>query len=294
MAKSGGPFRLAVAFLLWAVGLAVALSLTFIGMCLLSAGLGWKTGPGPDLELQFGLCALGLPLVLSVLLFSARWGWLWAAWWFAFGLGVLGDAWVTAGRHGGGLGRTLLAPSSIWGSALLVAVIVVGWCVLQSWVAAQAMRSRGWAGLTITVSRQRLGLLLGGSTLVLAAGLLMAWGAPTAFDSGRWQACAPGFRGLSQPAWGDNTRAQMVADLMARQLRPGITEAEVLGLLGESDHPAGVYALFPRPTLAQTLLALAHWRGLCPGLEITYSAPPSLPRRVVGVRIMPDYIGYMD
>jgi hypothetical protein len=285
--------------LVWAAGLAVAIPATFVGFLAVLNGLGTGAQAAPPLLTTVFVALLLLPLVLSVLLFHWRLaGWLWAGWWSMLGIGLLVDALATACCHGHGVGALFSASASLWGSALLAAAVVTAMCLLQLWLAATVAQLRGWttAPPAFPGSRRGRAFAAAACVLVLAAALVLAWGPPLPFDAPRWQACGSDDTGPHRAGWGDNTRVGMLEDLMVHYLRPDMTEAEVIGLLGEADHP-DVYALFPRPTLSQTLLALFRWGGPCPGLEIAYGREdPAHPgsRRLGQASILGDYIGFTD
>ena len=295
MERSRRAVRYGVCVLVAVVGVFVAVPSLGVGFMAIDNGLGrWSEAP-PPLLLSLLLAALLTPLVLSLLLFFWRVaGRLWAAWWLVMGLAILVDALSTAAVRHHGPGTLFSVSAALWGSALLTAAVVTGLCLAQLWMAREIARLRGWAAFpTVPATSGRRWVFVPiAAWLVLAASMVLAWGPSLPFGAGRWRACEPW-----HAAWGDNSRAQMAEDLIAHDLRPGMTRAEVVVLLGEDDHP-DIYALFPRPTLSQTLLALGRWGGPCPGLEITYAPwSPVCPHErspIVRAAIMGAYIGYTD
>jgi hypothetical protein len=205
------------------------------------------------------------------------------------------DAVATTALHPHNVLAVLSIPPAMWASALIATLVVFGLWLLQMWVVITVRRMRGWvpAAPPITEQGRRLGRALVPLLVIFTFALVAAWGPPLAFEAARWRATDTSTSGPGRAAWGDNTRAQMAPDLMACHLLPGMTREQVAALLGEPDHP-DVYALFPRPTASQTIMAIAYWGGLCPGLQVEFPWNPAGPQRLAGVRIMPSYIGYTD
>ncbi|MBM3500095.1 MAG: hypothetical protein FJX74_15675 [Armatimonadetes bacterium] len=295
MTRERRVLRQGVCVVVAVLGLLVALPAVVVGFVTIGNGLEPAHGVVPPLPLSLLLATLLTPLVLSLLLFvwrlAGRW---WAAWWLVVGLGVLADALLTAVSQRHGLGTLFVVPAAVWFGALLGAAAVVGLGLAQLWVVGEVARSRGWEAAPATPAKRSRWWALApiGAWLILAAALVWAWGPPLPFDRDRWATCES-----SQAAWGDSSRARMAQDLIAHHLRPGMSDVRVQELLGDDDHP-DIYALHPRPTLSQALLATARWGWVCPGLRVRYAhfdrRDPQAPRRVVRASIMGSYIGFTD
>ena len=280
----------------WALGFAVAVPLVFFGTLMLANGLAPSFQLASPVSASLLLASLLLPVVLSWLLFFWRLaGWMWILWWSLVVTWLVVDAFATTALHPHSLPAALSVSPAMWASALIATVAVFGVWLLQVWVAATVSGMRGWAPVLLaTPERWRhLRRALAPLTITFTVALVTAWGPPAVFEAARWRATGTDTTGPGRAAWGDNTRARMAPDLMARHLLPGMTQEQVTALLGEPDQ-AGIYALFPRPTASQTLMAMAYWGGLCPGLQVEFPWNPAGPQRLTGARIMRSYIGYID
>lgn len=280
----------------WAVGFVIAVPLVFFGTLMLANGLAPSFRLASPLAGSLLLASLLLPLVFSCLLFFWRTaGWFWASWWSLITAWLVMDALATTALHPGNLHAVLSVSPAVWASALIATLVAFGLWLLQVWVVSTVRGMRSWTPALLATPEQwrRLGRVLAPLAIVFAVLLVTAWGPPLAFEAARWRAVDTGDDNPGRAAWGDNTRAQMAPDLMAHYLLPGMTRAQIAALLGEADHP-DIYALFPRPTASQTLMAVAHWHGLCPGLQLDLPWSPKGPEQLAGVCILSSYIGYTD
>lgn len=221
-------------------------------------------------------------LIWILVMHKKRLAWLWALWWSLVALGVLVDAIIAARIQGGGaFDWPTLTADAPWGNAFLASVVLVGVWASQMWAVYVAPRFAGQKLDPQKHRRRMWGLSADAAFIVplLTMALVMAWGMEQTFHSPRWHGCGtlPNFQHFSsceRIEWGDNSRAQMVADLIGTHLQPGLHGGDLRAVLGPPDGYDGdfvVYELLPKPTIAQSLVAAARWGSPAPELHLKFA-----------------------
>ncbi len=124
--------------------------------------------------------------------------------------------------------------------------------------------------------------------LVLAVGLVLAWGPPMLFDANKWRGPGPPTRRLCERfSWSDNSRARMLNDLLSTHLHAGMTPKETEQLLGQyDDSSCRSFELLPCPALSHTLLACGRWGWFWPNLQLKFTEHDHRPVSLIEARVI--------